>query len=171
MTDHNHMPNHLRPILTGVAASPRSRLTHHDLHSQGHWYTTGAFKVISVLLCVGLVAFTGVHWWGDTRGGSGASSGKACVSAPKKKPEIMVTAPPNAPFVWRRPKVVLFGDSLTERGFGPGGWASALAHTFMRKVRGARARGVCVCVRPEAHRGSVCAVAAGRAPPAQTLVD
>ncbi len=35
-----------------------------------------------------------------------------------------------------RPRIVLFGDSLTERGFEvPSGWASALAHNYTRKVQ------------------------------------
>lgn len=35
-----------------------------------------------------------------------------------------------------RPAIVLFGDSLTERGFDPAsGWAAAMAHHYARKVR------------------------------------
>lgn len=35
----------------------------------------------------------------------------------------------------RRPKIVLFGDSLTERSFDPdGGWGAALAHGLYRRV-------------------------------------
>ena len=33
-----------------------------------------------------------------------------------------------------RPQWVLFGDSITQRGFGPGGWASVLADAYTRKV-------------------------------------
>ena len=33
-----------------------------------------------------------------------------------------------------RSSVVLFGDSLTQRGFEPGGWASALAHHLGRRA-------------------------------------
>ncbi|MQM18532.1 hypothetical protein Taro_051526 [Colocasia esculenta] len=33
-----------------------------------------------------------------------------------------------------RPKLILFGDSITEESFGEGGWGSALAHHFSRKV-------------------------------------
>ncbi|RWV79639.1 hypothetical protein GW17_00059197, partial [Ensete ventricosum] len=33
-----------------------------------------------------------------------------------------------------RPKLVLFGDSITEESFGDGGWAAALAHHFSRSV-------------------------------------
>ncbi|RWW14735.1 hypothetical protein GW17_00021467 [Ensete ventricosum] len=33
-----------------------------------------------------------------------------------------------------RPKLVLFGDSITEESFGEGGWGAALAHHFSRKV-------------------------------------
>jgi len=40
----------------------------------------------------------------------------------------------NRDFVLQRPKFILFGDSLTERGFAPGGWAARLAHHFYRKV-------------------------------------
>lgn len=32
-------------------------------------------------------------------------------------------------------KVLLLGDSLTERGFEPGGWAAHLAHLYGRRVR------------------------------------
>lgn len=39
------------------------------------------------------------------------------------------------PEVLRRPVVLLFGDSLTERCFEPdGGWGAALAHHFGRKA-------------------------------------
>jgi hypothetical protein len=37
--------------------------------------------------------------------------------------------------VVHRPKVILFGDSLTERSFDAGGWGAALAHNYSRKVR------------------------------------
>ncbi|THU60669.1 hypothetical protein C4D60_Mb07t15220 [Musa balbisiana] len=33
-----------------------------------------------------------------------------------------------------RPKLVLFGDSITEESFGEGGWGAALAHHFSRKA-------------------------------------
>ncbi|XP_042480361.1 GDSL esterase/lipase At5g45920 [Macadamia integrifolia] len=33
-----------------------------------------------------------------------------------------------------RPKIILFGDSITEESFGKGGWGAALAHHFSRKV-------------------------------------
>lgn len=33
-----------------------------------------------------------------------------------------------------RPQFVLFGDSITQRSFGPGGWAAALADTYTRRV-------------------------------------
>ncbi|KAJ8501047.1 hypothetical protein OPV22_011599 [Ensete ventricosum] len=33
-----------------------------------------------------------------------------------------------------RPKLVLFGDSITEESFGDGGWAAALAHHFSRSA-------------------------------------
>ena len=33
-----------------------------------------------------------------------------------------------------RSSVVLFGDSLTQRGFEPGGWAAALAHHLGRRA-------------------------------------
>mmetsp|Transcript_18832 Transcript_18832/g.32159 ORF Transcript_18832/g.32159 Transcript_18832/m.32159 type:complete len:344 (-) Transcript_18832:359-1390(-) len=36
--------------------------------------------------------------------------------------------------VVNRPRFLLFGDSLTERGFAQGGWAAGLADTYMRKV-------------------------------------
>jgi hypothetical protein len=34
-----------------------------------------------------------------------------------------------------RPSLVLFGDSITEQSFRPGGWGAALADTYSRKVR------------------------------------
>ncbi len=37
-------------------------------------------------------------------------------------------------WVVHRPKLVLFGDSLTERGFEAGGWASSLAYLYTRKA-------------------------------------
>jgi isoamyl acetate esterase len=33
-----------------------------------------------------------------------------------------------------RPRLVLFGDSITEQSFRPGGWGAALADTYSRKV-------------------------------------
>lgn len=33
-----------------------------------------------------------------------------------------------------RPQIVLFGDSITEQSFRPGGWGAALAETYSRKV-------------------------------------
>lgn len=33
-----------------------------------------------------------------------------------------------------RPQFVLFGDSITEQSFRPGGWGAALADTYSRKV-------------------------------------
>ncbi|EEC67164.1 hypothetical protein OsI_34024 [Oryza sativa Indica Group] len=33
-----------------------------------------------------------------------------------------------------RPRMVLFGDSITEQSFRPGGWGAALADTYSRKV-------------------------------------
>lgn len=33
-----------------------------------------------------------------------------------------------------RPKIVLFGDSITEESFGEGGWGASLAHLFARWV-------------------------------------
>ena len=38
------------------------------------------------------------------------------------------------PHLLSRSSVVLFGDSLTQRGFEPGGWAAALAHYFGRRA-------------------------------------
>lgn len=33
-----------------------------------------------------------------------------------------------------RPKFVLFGDSITQHSFGPGGWGAALQHEYARKA-------------------------------------
>lgn len=33
-----------------------------------------------------------------------------------------------------RPQWVLFGDSITQRAFSPGGWAGLLADAYQRKV-------------------------------------
>jgi lysophospholipase L1-like esterase len=33
-----------------------------------------------------------------------------------------------------RPQFVLFGDSITQKSFGPGGWAGALADVYQRRV-------------------------------------
>lgn len=33
-----------------------------------------------------------------------------------------------------RPKIVLFGDSITEDSFGDGGWGASLADLLRRKV-------------------------------------
>jgi hypothetical protein len=34
-----------------------------------------------------------------------------------------------------RPRLVLFGDSITEQSFASGGWGAALADRFARQVR------------------------------------
>lgn len=34
-----------------------------------------------------------------------------------------------------RPKIYLFGDSITEESFSDGGWGSSLANHFSRTVR------------------------------------
>ncbi len=39
--------------------------------------------------------------------------------------------------VLHRPKIVIFGDSLTERSFDQGGWGAALQHNYSRKVSSA----------------------------------
>ena len=33
-----------------------------------------------------------------------------------------------------RPAFVLFGDSITQKSFGPGGWAAVLADAYQRRV-------------------------------------
>jgi lysophospholipase L1-like esterase len=33
-----------------------------------------------------------------------------------------------------RPQFVLFGDSITQKSFGPGGWAGLLADAYQRRV-------------------------------------
>jgi hypothetical protein len=33
-----------------------------------------------------------------------------------------------------RPKIYLFGDSITEESFGDGGWGASLAHHLSRSV-------------------------------------
>ena len=46
------------------------------------------------------------------------------------------------PFIVVRPKWILFGDSLTERSLGFGGWGSSIAQLYFRRIdvvnRGAR---------------------------------
>lgn len=37
--------------------------------------------------------------------------------------------------IWRRPTVLLLGDSLTESGLDESGWTAALAKAYRRKVR------------------------------------
>lgn len=34
-----------------------------------------------------------------------------------------------------RPRILLFGDSITQQSFGPGGWGARLADAYQRKVR------------------------------------
>lgn len=41
---------------------------------------------------------------------------------------------PSMTFALQRPQIILYGDSLTERGFSPGGWAAGLAHLYARKA-------------------------------------
>jgi hypothetical protein len=45
-----------------------------------------------------------------------------------------MTLASNGSFILQRPRIVLFGDSLTERGFEAGGWAASLAHYYGRRV-------------------------------------
>jgi lysophospholipase L1-like esterase len=33
-----------------------------------------------------------------------------------------------------RPQFVLFGDSITQKSFGPGGWAGVIADAYQRRV-------------------------------------
>ena len=42
--------------------------------------------------------------------------------------------PTALPGVLARSTIVLFGDSLTQRGFEPEGWAAALAHYYGRRA-------------------------------------
>ena len=42
--------------------------------------------------------------------------------------------PAALPGVLARSTIVLFGDSLTQRGFEPEGWAAALAHYYGRRA-------------------------------------
>jgi lysophospholipase L1-like esterase len=39
-----------------------------------------------------------------------------------------------SPWVRVRPKVILFGDSLTERSFAQGGWGALLADYYKKKL-------------------------------------
>lgn len=61
-----------------------------------------------------------------------------------------------------RPRLVLFGDSITEQSFSPGGWGAALAEHFARQVNpqpspsprfyaaaAASCCGLCVVCRPD----------------------
>ena len=40
----------------------------------------------------------------------------------------------NMSYITERPKWILFGDSLTERSLGFGGWGSSMAHAYYRKI-------------------------------------
>ena len=40
----------------------------------------------------------------------------------------------NMSHIIERPKWILFGDSLTERSLGFGGWGSSMAHAYYRKI-------------------------------------
>lgn len=42
--------------------------------------------------------------------------------------------PLSGPWTVHRPKWILFGDSLTERSLGFGGWGSSLAHQYYRRI-------------------------------------
>ena len=48
------------------------------------------------------------------------------------------------PIVLHRPKIVVFGDSLTERGSQLGGWCVQMQHDYTRKVGHA----LCVTLSP-----------------------
>lgn len=39
-----------------------------------------------------------------------------------------------AAWIAKRPKVLLFGDSITARSFDSMGWGASLAHYYMRKA-------------------------------------
>mmetsp|Transcript_61536 Transcript_61536/g.120817 ORF Transcript_61536/g.120817 Transcript_61536/m.120817 type:complete len:354 (+) Transcript_61536:10-1071(+) len=51
-----------------------------------------------------------------------------------RPPPFSASEPPLRGLTGDRLTVVLFGDSLTQRGFGEGGWCGALAHFFQRKA-------------------------------------
>ena len=60
----------------------------------------------------------------------------SALRASHARQSAMPAAANDQPPLLRRPAVLLFGDSLTERCFEEGGWGAALAHHFARKVPG-----------------------------------
>ena len=57
-----------------------------------------------------------------------------------------------------QPHVVLFGDSITQQSFAPGGWGARLADHFVRRADGAKTRRRC------AHAFAFCSPTLPRAP-------
>lgn len=69
------------------------------------------------------VLWISVLLWGWLRGGDPGRREESC-PAEMGSSEIR----------GRRPRIVLFGDSITEQSFRPGGWGAALADAYSRKV-------------------------------------
>ena len=51
-----------------------------------------------------------------------------CASAADPQQQSLVIEP------MQRTGIVLFGDSLTQRGFGPGGWGAGITDAYCRKA-------------------------------------
>lgn len=120
-------------------------------HIRGISRHTCTWQVLAVVWVATALAAGGIGWLAGARGWhassgtfSGSSSGRLadpgrasstpCALAAGRA----VTSVPMAneqPPLLRRPAVLLFGDSLTERCFdAEGGWGAALAHRLARKA-------------------------------------
>jgi len=59
----------------------------------------------------------------------------SCPAAPASRhPPVCPTGAAGGSLGLVRPQVVLFGDSITEQSFRPGGWGAAVADTYSRKA-------------------------------------
>ena len=63
-----------------------------------------------------------------------AAQGKFLHAIHAQLQESKATMPAALPGVLARSTIVLFGDSLTQRGFEPEGWAAALTHYYGRRA-------------------------------------
>jgi hypothetical protein len=99
-----------------------------------------------LLLCVAACGYTsltlqlacGSSWKPTIDAGGGPPPHRAeCASTHAGPGAAMAATEPSgtrAGLCSRRASMVLFGDSLTQRGFEPHGWAAALAHRYGRRA-------------------------------------
>ncbi len=126
-------PNHRASAHRGTAPTPAAAgaaFTNSQLHHHTKG-TTSKLANTSSHTASGAAA-------DQSTSGQATATMQAAAAAAAATPGA-IPAPPSVGYfvAAARPRIVLFGDSLTERGFEvPGGWASALAQNYTRRVGG-----------------------------------